>query len=74
MCWLFNSTFAGKLLGVDDAPLLEKVVDDKEGHDDDAKGSWWFRENQRPLDSAEMFRYFRYENDTYSNFAGQRKS
>lgn len=33
-------------------------VDRKAGHVD-AKGSWWFRDNQRPLDATEMERYYK---------------
>jgi hypothetical protein len=39
-------------------PLLP-TVDRKAGHVDDAKGSWWFRDNQRPLDAVAMEEYYK---------------
>jgi hypothetical protein len=46
---------ANKILGEDNAPLSN--IDFKQGHVD-PKTSWWFRDNQRPLDAAEMDRYY----------------
>jgi hypothetical protein len=40
-------------------PLLPITVDRKAGHVDDAKGSWWFRDNQRPLDAVAMEEYYK---------------
>jgi len=45
-----------RILGVDETPI-QAGVDRKEGHVD-PKGSWFFRDNQRPLDSVEMDKYY----------------
>jgi hypothetical protein len=41
------------------APGPLPTVDRKAGHVDDAKGSWWFRDNQRPLDAVAMEEYYK---------------
>ena len=47
---------ANRLLGKDTNALPD--VDTKAGHVD-PKSSWWFRDNQRPLDATEMERYYK---------------
>jgi hypothetical protein len=47
-----------KILGDDSQPL--PIMDRKQGHVD-PKTSWWFRDAQRPLDAAEMERYYKNE-------------
>jgi Bacterial PH domain len=56
--YLTNRILMGgsSLLGPE--PVLPHV-DRKAGHVDDAKGSWWFRDNQRPLDAVEMEQYYK---------------
>ena len=46
---------ANHVLGKDSTPLSE--VDRKQGHVD-PKTSWWFRDNQRPLDAVEMNKFY----------------
>mmetsp|Transcript_22936 Transcript_22936/g.32043 ORF Transcript_22936/g.32043 Transcript_22936/m.32043 type:complete len:505 (+) Transcript_22936:3-1517(+) len=45
------------LEGHDDETSIVPGVDRKQGHVD-PKTSWWFRDNQRPLDAAEMDKYY----------------
>jgi len=51
-----QTVLCNHILGEETDPLPD--IDLQEGNQDDQKGFWWFRDNQRPLDATEMDRVY----------------